>query len=172
MRNGATFDIPFRDVARILSFGLLVFIGLKRGTRLAEESGPCVEAGWVALARALHAADAGERDRCIAVAERGPSPHFVGAAFRMSDDTDLAATGVNGAVGDQVRRLAALAKDSGLDGIVCSPLEAEVLRADLGGGFKLVTPGEFDVVELLHVDERSDCLYFIASLLGATKKMM
>ena len=36
LRNGATFDIPFRDVARILSFGLLVFIGLKRGTRQAQ----------------------------------------------------------------------------------------------------------------------------------------
>ena len=43
---------------------------LERGIRLAEESGPCVEAGWVALARALHAADAGERDRWIAAAER------------------------------------------------------------------------------------------------------
>ena len=32
---------------------------LERGIRLAEESGPCVEAGWVALARALHAAHAG-----------------------------------------------------------------------------------------------------------------
>ena len=36
LRNGATFDILFRDVARILSFGLLVFIGLKPGTRQAQ----------------------------------------------------------------------------------------------------------------------------------------
>ncbi len=32
---------------------------LQRGIRLAEEAGDCVEAGWVALARALHAADPG-----------------------------------------------------------------------------------------------------------------
>jgi DNA-binding NarL/FixJ family response regulator len=43
---------------------------LERGIRLAEESGDCVEAGWVSLARALHAADALERDRWIAAAEQ------------------------------------------------------------------------------------------------------
>jgi hypothetical protein len=35
LRDGKTFDIPFRDVARVLPFGLLVFVGLKRGTRQA-----------------------------------------------------------------------------------------------------------------------------------------
>ena len=34
--NGKTFDIPFRDVARLLSYALLVFIGLKEGTRQAK----------------------------------------------------------------------------------------------------------------------------------------
>jgi DNA-binding CsgD family transcriptional regulator len=43
---------------------------LERGIHLAEQSGDCVEVGWVALARALHAADAEERDRWIAVASR------------------------------------------------------------------------------------------------------
>lgn len=51
---------------------------LERGIRLAEESGECVEAGWVALARALHAADAGERNSWIAVAEH--------AAEKFRDD--------------------------------------------------------------------------------------
>src|SRR5690606_8847982 len=46
-----------------------------------------------------------------------------------------------GSVVDQVRRMAELAKRSGLDGIVCSPLEVAMLRNDLGDGFKLVTPG-------------------------------
>ena len=36
LRGGKTFDIPFRDVARVLPFGLLVFVGLKRGTRQAS----------------------------------------------------------------------------------------------------------------------------------------
>jgi DNA-binding CsgD family transcriptional regulator/tetratricopeptide (TPR) repeat protein len=52
---------------------------LERGIRLAEESGPCVEAGWVALARALHAAHPRDRDRWIAAAERAAG------AFRDDD---------------------------------------------------------------------------------------
>ena len=38
-------------------------------------------------------------------------------------------------------RLAALAKSSGLDGVVCSAQEAQKLKATLGQEFCLVTPG-------------------------------
>jgi hypothetical protein len=36
LTNGKTFDIPFRDAAHILSYGVLVFIGMKEGTRSAK----------------------------------------------------------------------------------------------------------------------------------------
>ena len=42
---------------------------------------------------------------------------------------------------EQVKRLASLAKDSGLDGVVCSAQEAKMLRETLGRDFALVTPG-------------------------------
>lgn len=42
---------------------------------------------------------------------------------------------------EQVKRLAKLTKDSGLDGVVCSAQEAKMLREDLGQQFALVTPG-------------------------------
>ncbi|MFI0374817.1 MAG: orotidine-5'-phosphate decarboxylase, partial [Candidatus Thiodiazotropha sp.] len=42
---------------------------------------------------------------------------------------------------DNVSRLAKLTQQSGLDGVVCSPREAEMLRGDLGHDFLLVTPG-------------------------------
>ena len=55
---------------------------LARGVRLAEESGDCVEAGWVALARALHAGDPAERARWIAEAAR-TAERFADADLRF-----------------------------------------------------------------------------------------
>ncbi|MBM3536348.1 MAG: orotidine-5'-phosphate decarboxylase [Alphaproteobacteria bacterium] len=57
------------------------------------------------------------------------------------DDGDLAAVGQSTPMRDQARRLAALAKKSGLDGVVCSAHELGALRAECGPDFLLVTPG-------------------------------
>lgn len=54
---------------------------------------------------------------------------------------DLEATGQTGPVTDQVCRLASLAQKCGMDGVVCSSLEIEALRAECGPDFKLVVPG-------------------------------
>ena len=42
---------------------------------------------------------------------------------------------------EQVIRLAHLTQRAGLDGVVCSPQEVEILRKNLGANFKLITPG-------------------------------
>jgi len=55
--------------------------------------------------------------------------------------SDLEEVGVQGNASAQVLRLAELAKNSGLDGVVCSAQEAKLLKESLGQGFKLVTPG-------------------------------
>ncbi len=57
------------------------------------------------------------------------------------DDGDLDAVGQRGPAAEQVRRLALLARDCGLDGVVCSPLEAAMLREACGPNFLLVVPG-------------------------------
>lgn len=57
------------------------------------------------------------------------------------DRSDLAGIGVDAEPIDQVKRLARLTQDSGLDGVVCSAAEIEVLRAECGPDFKLLTPG-------------------------------
>ena len=78
-----------------------------------------------------------------AAAARGiVRPLVIGVTVLTSlDDNDLGTLGMAGPVADQVRRLAALVQKSGLDGVVCSPHEAAVLRRDLGPDFKLITPG-------------------------------
>jgi len=57
------------------------------------------------------------------------------------DDTALHDTGVDADAGTQAVRLAGLAQDCGLDGVVCSAREAAAMRARFGPGFALVTPG-------------------------------
>jgi orotidine-5'-phosphate decarboxylase len=54
---------------------------------------------------------------------------------------DIAEIGYRGTPAENVLRLAALAEDSGIDGVVCSPLEVEPLRNERGVSFLLVTPG-------------------------------
>jgi hypothetical protein len=36
LTDGRTYDVPFREVAHMLGYGVLVLIGLKQGTRVAE----------------------------------------------------------------------------------------------------------------------------------------
>lgn len=54
---------------------------------------------------------------------------------------DLADIGIKATPAEMVLRLATLARDSGLDGVVCSAQEAAMLRKHCGSGFCLVTPG-------------------------------
>ena len=56
-------------------------------------------------------------------------------------DKQLQQTGVNALAKDQVAHLATLAKEAGLDGMVCSAREANLLRQLMGEDFLLVTPG-------------------------------
>ncbi|MCB1720972.1 MAG: orotidine-5'-phosphate decarboxylase [Alphaproteobacteria bacterium] len=42
---------------------------------------------------------------------------------------------------EKVQKMALLAKDSGMDGVVCSPFEARYLRKKCGKNFDLITPG-------------------------------
>lgn len=54
---------------------------------------------------------------------------------------NLSELGIQRSVSEQVRHLAELTHDSGLDGVVCSAQEAQLLKQKFGKQFKLITPG-------------------------------
>jgi orotidine-5'-phosphate decarboxylase len=56
-------------------------------------------------------------------------------------DESLDEIGVSASVADSVRRLALLARDAGLDGVVASPHEVALLREACGPDFLIVAPG-------------------------------
>jgi orotidine-5'-phosphate decarboxylase len=69
-------------------------------------------------------------------------PRLIGVTVLTSmGQADLVQVGVAGEPARQVLRLARLCAEAGLDGVVCSGQEAELLRASLGKNFLLVTPG-------------------------------
>jgi orotidine-5'-phosphate decarboxylase len=77
-----------------------------------------------------------------AASEVDPKVRVIGVTVLTSvADDDLAAVGQGDSVALQVSRLAQLAKECGLDGVVCSPREIEVVRRACGPEFLIVTPG-------------------------------
>jgi orotidine-5'-phosphate decarboxylase len=58
-----------------------------------------------------------------------------------TDDEGLMEVGVTASAADQVTRLARLARDAGVDGLVCSPKEAASIRGLVGDSALIVTPG-------------------------------
>ncbi|OBW95460.1 orotidine-5'-phosphate decarboxylase [Gallibacterium salpingitidis] len=57
------------------------------------------------------------------------------------EEADLLQIGVNTSPEEHVIRLARLSQRAGLDGVVCSPQEVEILHQRCGADFKLITPG-------------------------------
>ena len=88
----------------------------------------------------VHAAG-GRAMMAAATAAAPPRTKVVAVTVLTSlDQTDLASIGVENSTADQVRRLSDLAREAGLDGIVCSGAEIASARAAWGSGF-FVVPG-------------------------------
>jgi len=72
----------------------------------------------------------------------GPNPLLIAVTVLTSmEQSDLTQVGISCTPQAQVLNLAALAKTSGMDGVVCSAMEATMLSGELGPDFCLVTPG-------------------------------
>jgi len=54
---------------------------------------------------------------------------------------ELEQIGIRGKTNDQVLNLARLAKKAGMDGLVCSPKETELIRREIGQDLLIINPG-------------------------------
>lgn len=92
----------------------------------------------------LHTAGGGEMMRAAKAAQQQTNPNLLllgVTVLTSTDDAGLREIGINATSPDQVARLGQLAADSGLRGLVCSPLEVAMLRRQLPAGIQLITPG-------------------------------
>jgi orotidine-5'-phosphate decarboxylase len=77
-----------------------------------------------------------------ALSSHSKRPLLIGVTVLTSMNAeDLKAMGVLLTPQEQVIKLATLAKQSGLDGVVCSANEVELMKSNLGKAFLAVTPG-------------------------------
>lgn len=128
-------------VRRIGELGLPVFLDLKLHD-IPNTVGKAVEALAPLDPAILTVHAAGGRAMLAAAKAAAPPRTKVVAVTVLTslDQSDLAAAGISGSPAEQVARLAGLARDSGVDGIVCSGAEVADARASWPDGF-FVVPG-------------------------------
>lgn len=132
-------------VRRLVDGGFDVFLDLKYHDIPNTVAGACAAAAdlgvWMVNVHALGGRAMMEAAR-KALEGGGRRPLLIAVTVLTShSEADLADIGLAGTPMENVRRLAALAEGSGLDGVVCSPREVATLREAHGEGFRLVTPG-------------------------------
>jgi orotidine-5'-phosphate decarboxylase len=128
---GFFLDLKLHDIPNTVAGGIRAVVELEP-TFITLHT-----AGGAAMMRAAVETVASEAKR-----QGVARPRLLGVTVLTSlDKSDLAATGVAGEPADQVVRLALLAQQSGLDGVICSPLEIAALRKACGPDFVLMVPG-------------------------------
>lgn len=128
-------------VLRVAEHRMPIFLDLKLHD-IPNTVGKAVEALAPLEPAILTVHAAGGREMMAAAKAAAPrGTKIVGVTVLTSlDQQDLTAAGVDGSPEDQVRRLADLARNSGIDGIVCSGAEVRVAREAWPDGF-LIVPG-------------------------------
>jgi len=132
-------------VERFVDQGYAVFLDLKFHDIPHTVAAACRAAAklsvWMLNVHALggHAMLSAAREALESASSR---PKLIAVTILTSmQDADLAQVGIGGGAQQAVSRLAHLAQDCGLDGVVCSARETALLRREHGKDFLLVTPG-------------------------------
>jgi orotidine-5'-phosphate decarboxylase len=124
-------DLKFHDIPHTVAGAVAA------ATRLGVWMLNVHASGGAAMMRAARAAadeEAAKRSR--------PAPLVIAVTLLTSlNEEALSDIGLTGMMTAHVERLAALAEASGLDGVVASPLEIDVIRRRCSRQFAIVTPG-------------------------------
>jgi len=124
-------DLKFHDIPTTVAGAVAA------ATRLGVWMMTVHAAGGAAMMRAARTAANQE-----AASRSHPIPLVVAVTMLTSlDEQALSEIGMRDAMATQVGRLAALAESAGLDGVVASPHEIDIIRRRVGRKFTIVTPG-------------------------------
>ena len=142
LKGGSLFlDLKLHDIPNTVAGAVRALVGVPHSLLTVHASGgvAMMSAAWEAAAEDVR---------------------IVGVTVLTSlDEADLQAGGVSASTGEQAARLAGLAREAGLDGVVCSPHEVAALRrswpqtllvvpgirpegADVGDQKRVMTPAE------------------------------
>lgn len=128
---GVFLDLKLHDIPNTVSRAAAAAV--RTGASIVN----CHAAGGTEMMKAF-----GEGARAAAAKAGVKAPKLIAVTILTSlDAAAVRAVGLEGSPREAALRLAILAKESGLDGVVCSPEEIETIRAALGGDFLLVVPG-------------------------------
>jgi len=139
-----------RIVGQLKELGFDVFLDLKLNDIPHQVSGAAAEIAKLGVGMFTVHASGGEAMMRAAVESSRRAAEEVGVpapavlavtVLTSTDDAGLAEVGVSSSSADQVELLALLAGKAGVDGIVCSPHEATMVRELLGTDALVVTPG-------------------------------
>ncbi|MDO8987364.1 MAG: orotidine-5'-phosphate decarboxylase [Coriobacteriia bacterium] len=137
-------------VTKLREMGFKIFVDLKLNDIPHQVEGAAREISRLGASMfTVHASggrammEAAVKGACESSQECGlDTPDVIAVTVLTSiHDDDLAAIGVGGSSAAQVERLARLAREAGVQGVVCSPLEAARMRELLGLEALVVTPG-------------------------------
>ena len=124
-------DLKLHDIPNTVAHGVssLTRLGANLIT-MHGQGGPVMMKAAVQAARETAEQLGVERAKLLAI-----------TVLTSFDDEAWTSTGGQLPISDQVIRLAKLAKECGMDGVVCSALEAKMIREACGDDFLIVTPG-------------------------------